>query len=301
MNDIRSLLYFLSAVTILIFTTLIFSAAIGPFVYYQILSFFPEVGWPYSRVFDRIAMAMALILVIIFRSHFRLTELLKDVRPHIAGKKFLPITKGFLLSFTISLALIWLIVNYGTLQWRTITAGAILYELAEAIPAALIISVIEEVFFRFFLFFSMRRYLSIPFAAVISSVLYSLVHFIQPVRSFQPDPNDWLTGFHYLVALGERYTLPGLLPAAIGLFLVGICLCLVVERSNSLLPAIGLHAGWVAAVKIIGKITEAVPGFEYPEGAGRRYYLLTHEESWLGIVLIGVIALIVFKPKEKVT
>lgn len=287
---------FLYNLILLIIFTLLISALITPKIFFTILKLVPDVTWPFSRVFDRVAMVVALLLIILFRNRFQLTTLLRDVSPYLKGHKFLTITKGLLLSFLVSLLMVILLVNFGTLNFSAITIGEFFVVLAKAIPAALIISIIEEVFFRFFLFYSLRRYLSFLSAAVFSSILYSILHFIQPVKTFQPDPNNlYFTGLDYLFALVERYTLPGILEAGFGLFLVGICLCLIVERTNSLLPAIGLHSGWVVAIKVIGKITEAPIGFEYPAGAGRRYFLLTEYLGWLGIIIVGVLAIFIFR------
>jgi membrane protease YdiL (CAAX protease family) len=281
--------------TLLIVGTLLLSAAITPSLYVWIRSLWPELPWPYSRVFDRIIMVVAVALFILRRKHFQVRQYTAQISLHLAKPRLIPVVTGFLVTFLLSLSVVPLLVAGGTLQWSEHSFGQIALRLLTVIPAALLISVIEEVFFRFFLFRSLRQYLSFGMAAVLASTFYSVVHFIQPVKTWEFTTLEFSTGFTYLGLLIGRVSEPGFLAAAFGLFLVGMVLCATIERTRSLLPVIGLHAGWVATVKVVGKLCDAVPGFQYPAGAGRRYYLLTEEYSWLAIVLVWLATFMLFR------
>jgi hypothetical protein len=98
-------------------------------------------------------------------------------------------------------------------------------------------------------------------------------------------------GFEYLAAVFDRLLLPGVLPAFFGLFLVGVVLCIVIWRTRSLLLCLGLHAGWVIAIKLASFSTVKTANFAYAEGVGRRYFLVAEPLAWVSIVLVGVIVL----------
>ena len=291
-----------SAVTVifriiaLIFATLFISALVTPSIYVFLEWIYQREIWPYSRVFDRVAMLVVFLLIYRFRSFFYLRGLWADAKPYLSQQKFLLIALGAFISFSTSFALISLIVSGETLEWSSVSREVMAWKFAKAVPAALLISFIEELFFRFFLFLTFRKKMSFLPAAALSSIIYSFVHFIQPVKSWKLDDNTLMSGFEYLVVIFERYALPGIIPASIGLFLVGITLCYMVEKTSSLLPSIGLHAGWVYIMKIILTLTVAAEGFVYPQGSGRRYYLLTHEITWVSVVLVcGVSYLLFYK------
>ncbi|MGA1191103.1 MAG: type II CAAX prenyl endopeptidase Rce1 family protein [Bdellovibrionota bacterium] len=281
--------------SLLIAGTLLISSVITPSLYVWVRSLWPEIPWPYSRVFDRVIMVVALSIFVLRRKHFQVKHYKEQLSIHLAKPRLIPVVIGFFVTFLLSLSVVPLLVAGGTLQWSENSFGQVALRLLKVAPAALLISIIEEVFFRFFLFRSLRQYLSFGVAAVLTSTFYSVVHFIQPVKTWEFTNLEFSTGFTYLGLLIGRLAEPGFVPAAFGLFLVGLVLCATIERTRSLLPVIGLHAGWVATVKVVGKLCDAAPGFEYPAGAGRRYYLLTEEYSWFAIVLVWLATLLLFR------
>ena len=172
-------------IILLVAVTLFLSALFTPPIFTGIESLLGKEPWPYSRVFDRVAMVVALVLILGFRSFFHLGTLRQEVLPYLSQKKLYPLLSGSLLSFLVSLALIFVIVAGGTLTWSDRSQSVLIWKFTKAIPAALLIAFIEELFFRFFLFVSLRKYMSFLKAASISSVLYALLHFIQPVKTWK--------------------------------------------------------------------------------------------------------------------
>ena len=284
---------------ILIAGALFISSLLTPSLFQFLRSIMGEDLWPYSRVFDRVIMVVAVVMLFLRRHHYGVAVYKKSLVGMLSKPRVKPLVVGFFLSFCLSIAALPIVVSGGTLVWSDNSTGVILWRFFKTLPAAAVISIIEEVFFRFFLFLSLRRYLPFALAAVLSSLLYSVVHFIQPVKTWEFTELSVFTGFEYLGLLLDRFTQEGFLPAAFGLFLIGMVLCLTVERSNSLLPALGLHAGWVTTTKVIGKLVESASWFDYPSGSGRRYYLLTHEFTWLTVCLVGLVAFLVFKKKSE--
>ncbi len=92
-------------------------------------------------------------------------------------------------------------------RWGLIVAGCVVMILA---PLA------EEVFFRGFLYASLRSKFGIAAAALVNGVVFGLVHF----------------GFD---GLDQLLILPPLM-------VLGVIFCLVYEKTGSLWPAVGMHA-----------------------------------------------------------
>ncbi|MBI3313960.1 MAG: CPBP family intramembrane metalloprotease [Candidatus Omnitrophica bacterium] len=123
--------------------------------------------------------------------------------------------------------------------------------------ASLLIGVIEEFFFRGFLFQTLRKRFSFPLilSVTITSAIYSVVHFL---RDYKPliGPNP--TFFDSLKLAGAPVLVFSnwheIWPEALGLFLFGVILNDLAVRTKSLYPSIGLHAGCVFAVKLDGML-----------------------------------------------
>ncbi len=271
--------------------TLFFSALFTPPIYSGLQSIMGEDIWPFSRVFDRVAMLCIAILILIFRKDFPL----KPVKGYLSKERFrkewqsLPF--GMFLSVVISLAILPGMVDGVSLTWNPKTTSEIFFRILKVLPAALLVSVLEEGFFRVILFQRLLKGLPVVLAMIACSLLYAIAHFITPAKQWVYPGWSLDIGFRYLVAVGERLLLPGVAPAFLGMFLVGMVLCIVVYRTRSLILCIGLHAGWVIALKLSGFFTMKLPDFEYAAGVGRRYFLLMSPLTWLSIVLVGVVAL----------
>jgi len=85
---------------------------------------------------------------------------------------------------------------------------------------------------------------------VFSSVVFSLIHFARPDPVIGVAHAHWYSGLALLpdcfrfVHGADAY-----LPFMVTLFLMGMCLCLVYEMTGSLYASIGVHAGWIFALR----------------------------------------------------
>ncbi|MCB0320552.1 MAG: CPBP family intramembrane metalloprotease [Bdellovibrionales bacterium] len=294
---------FLTEIALLVLATLLLSALITPWVFYGLHSIVADFPWPFSRVFDRVAMGVALGIILLRRRYLRLDGLRGQIQPYLSFADLRPagiqsFSIGCLLSLGSCLLLLPFIVQSGDLTWQQMSTQSLVLKFLKALPVGILVSCIEETFFRFVLFAMLRKSLPFLIAAGGSSLLYATVHFIQPVKSWAPSHFDPFSGLTYLSVIFTRYGEAGILEAGFGLFLVGIVLCLVVERTQSLIPSIGLHTGWVIAMKVIAIITTAQAGFSYPIGAGRRYFILTYAISWLAVCLVGLLAVSIFSRRS---
>lgn len=277
--------------TIIVFGTLFVAAVFTPAVYSALGYFLGEVPWPFSRVFDRVAMLVILVFIILMRKDFSLSELRGYFRRERLRGEWKPLVAGAVLTVGVTLCMLPFMVGDGRLDWANKEFSQYSLRLLKVVPAALLISALEESFFRVLLFQRLRDSMKLPFAVVICSLVYAIAHFISPAKQWQYPGYSVTIGFEYLAAVFDRLLLPGVLPAFFGLFLVGVVLCIVIWRTRSLLLCLGLHAGWVIAIKIAGFSTEKTANFAYAEGVGRRYFLVAEPLAWVSIVLVGVIVL----------
>jgi len=280
------------AVVLIFVVSVLFGAVVTPFVYSALLAYVPGMPWPFSRVFDRVAMLGAVILCVIYRRRFDWNELKTAFRDRPVGERMRHLVGGLLLTAVVSLLVLPFVVGTGELEWREdrsfeFFAGKVL----RTLPAALLISVIEESFFRVLVF---RRLLDsgrVLTAMMVCSAIYATVHFIAPVKSFTYPGYSLGIGFQYLGSVIERMLMPATAAPFVGLYLVGMVLCFVMFRTRSLYLCIGLHAGWVLAVKMALHATQLAPGFQFASPFEQRYFLVSQPYGWLAVALVGVILL----------
>jgi uncharacterized protein len=110
---------------------------------------------------------------------------------------------------------------------------------------AVVVAVLEELVFRGALFGLLRRTMQWPAALIVSSVVYSGVHFIKKAEI--PTPIQWNSGLLSLWAMLSHP--PPLLPAFLTLFTAGAILALSYQLTGALYFSIGLHAGWIFWLK----------------------------------------------------
>jgi membrane protease YdiL (CAAX protease family) len=125
------------------------------------------------------------------------------------------------------------------------------HRVAGAFVTAAVVPLIEEPFFRGALLGMLRKALSWQRALLFLSIFFAVVHFLKPEPG-SPRITDvhWDSGLALVPALFWQFGDPG--RVALGwatLFLVGWVLGYTVIRTRSLYMAIGLHAGWVLALR----------------------------------------------------
>ncbi len=290
----------LRLLTILIVGTLGVSAFLCPFVYSLLEMLLGPQPFPFSRVYDRVAMVVLLGLVLYFRSDFSIHSVLGYFRGQGFRAKFRQLLAGMALSLGLAVCGLFLMVQTGQLNWGAPSAGRFVFKLTEAVAAGILISLIEESFFRVLLFQRLRRVMSVFLAALVSSVVYSLVHFVSPDKTFVYEKFSPLAGFEYLLAVAARLIEPGAHLPFLGLLLVGLTLCYTIYKTNSLILCIGLHSGWVIGLKLAKLITQLPAGVVLTSGMSKRYFLVAQPIGWLSIAAVFVVIFICVKAAERV-
>jgi len=210
----------------------------------------------FARIFNRVVMIGALLAVVIF-VRFRKEMFVRfgmDWRKD-SGRLFLT---GFL-TMAVVLALFTVaqfLLGNAHVSLRDYSWQKWVYKLSSCIAGALLIGIMEEFFFRGFIFTSLRDKAfrgSVSLAMVATSLFYASLHFVsirKPVISQDPGVLDSLKMIAApLQSFADWQTV---WPAFIGLFLFGMILNYGVVRTRSLYVSIGLHAGAVFFVRTIG-------------------------------------------------
>ena len=122
-----------------------------------------------------------------------------------------------------------------------------------AMGTAVAVGIIEEVFFRGVLYGVMRRHLRASAAIWGLSVVFAALHFLKPHPSLKRFAEEvtWSSGFSIVPKLFWQFSDPRLFVGGfLTLVLVGAILAYATEKTRSLWMPIGLHGGWVFALRV---------------------------------------------------
>ncbi|NEX22349.1 CPBP family intramembrane metalloprotease [Thiorhodococcus mannitoliphagus] len=166
--------------------------------------------------------------------------------------------------------------------------GSILSKVLQALVGGLLIALLEETFFRGALYSAVRRADGVRSAIVWSALLYAAVHFMKPSalpEGMALDASGAL--WTVLYALGDLFQWRNL-DSLVALFMVGVFLALIRERTGHIGWCIGLHAGWVLVIQLGRKVTDG------NEGAALAFLVGDYDGTigWLAAAWIGLLALV---------
>lgn len=202
----------------------------------------------FSSYFDRSIMLAALGLLWPFGRWIGFKNMRElGLRPN--PRKWLHLVLGFLIGVGGLGACGTLIVVLG---WASVQGRVVALDVARALGTGLVVAMIEEAFFRGAVFGAVRRSWPPMRALVLVSVLFAVAHFVKPNPAWSPEAVVGLwSGFALLPHVFAQFTDPRLIAGSlVTLFAVGFDLGYAVWMTSSLMMAIGLHAGWVFALKL---------------------------------------------------
>lgn len=255
--------------------------------------------WPFARVFDRLAVLFAVVLIVALRRRLGIDLLASAWRVEGWRAWLRRVPVGFVAAGAPALAALPLVVAHTPVGWAGRTWQMALWVLLSAVPGAVLVSALEESFFRVTVFRGLARRWPVAAAIAGSSLLYGLVHFITPDRSFVAASASPLEGLRYLgVVLGRMLTAPTLVAIG-GLALMGVALCLVLWRTGSLALCVGMHAGWFAVTKVAIYLSTLEPGAPAAGSLGKRLLLLGSPWVWLAVALAAALVLLPRPPGRK--
>lgn len=286
MRPLRTMLIYLAAI-------LLCGALVAPWLYHiaqSVSDTFPALAHqPFHRFVNRTMLVVALVGLWPF---LNATGLNSASALGLAGypHQFRRLSIGFLVGTgTVVLAAGCVLVMGARKLDPGLAGPGWLGKLAGITATAAVVGTLEEVLFRGALFGALRRVFHWVFALGVSSVLFAAAHFIQSARV--EGPVTWWTGF---VVLGRMFagfcSWHSVMPAFVNLILVGAVLCIGYQRTGSLHFPIGLHAGWVFALKIYGWLTVKA------ERVGSGFWG-THRfvDGWLGLIVLVVLCMVLVR------
>jgi membrane protease YdiL (CAAX protease family) len=273
----------------IICVALVITALLTPFVYSSLASLIVPFPWPFSRVFDRVLLLGLLIAVILFRRELKLGSL-KSMLAQQKGLWLKPWLLGFGAALLGAFVILPFVVPALGLGWKfDRSIGGYFTQATKLLVAAALIGVLEEAIFRALLFKKLSLAWGFGRAALVTSALYAVLHFIAPDKSFQYSEFNLISGFEYIGAVAYGTHLMGHGAAVAGLFCVGMSLCWVFYRGGSFWICCGLHSGWVVAVKGLGVITTQLDPTMVLSTLSRRYLLVSHPLAWIMVIVVGLL------------
>lgn len=132
---------------------------------------------------------------------------------------------------------------------RAYTFDEFAIRIIKGLISGLLISILEESIFRGGLFAGLHKRTGAVMAVVVSSLLYSAVHFIRYREVPEGLEPGWFTGLYMMPDAFRRFYEWSILDYFLTLFMFGVLLALLRLRFNNIAACIGLHAGVVAAIK----------------------------------------------------
>ena len=266
-------------------------AAFAPIANVALGALHLPVRWPFSRVFDRVAMAAALVALIVCRRWTGWSQLAPLLRRGPAVERGAEVVAGLAAALAgVGLGVAWA-VAHGRLGPPEVPIDLVTNRSLSTLFGALVAASIEEVYFRGLLLGSLAERLRWPTAAALASALYAATHLLASDSGFAVRGLEPTAGFRYLAHALTRQLEPAALPPLGGLFLAGLVLALVVRRSGSLFLAIGLHAGWAASFQILrraSRVLGEIPGSSF---LATHHYLIGTPWAWAAIALAGALVL----------
>jgi membrane protease YdiL (CAAX protease family) len=160
----------------------------------------------------------------------------------------------------------------------------------KALLTALMVGFFEEIFFRGVIFKGLLEDARPATAFTAANLFYAVVHFFKPPEKFVVSGLDPLAGVRYVGECLQPFLDPAeIFPGLIGLFIIGLVLSYAFFRTRALYLSIGLHAGWVFALKtmrVYGEFERGDLGWAFGSTDPK---IVSGVVTWIGIAVVGVI------------
>ena len=160
---------------------------------------------------------------------------------------------------------------------------------------ALLIALIEETWFRGGLHGVARRHIGVPGAVLLGCSLFALVHYARADIPIEPGDVRWWSGIEVMRHAFDRLWLRDrVFDSLVALFLLGVMLVALRERSGRLALSIGVHAGSVMVIRVLREYTVVDA-----EAAGA-WLVGTYDGviGWLGALWMGVLIVVIVRSRR---
>jgi membrane protease YdiL (CAAX protease family) len=211
------------------------------------------------KIMSRVVLISVLVLFLNYKYRFGFQSI-KDLGLEFNAKWWKLVLLGFVLGI-ISIGIILLIMLSNSIRFivSDISYLGWIRNIIQYLFAGFLIAFFEELIFRGFIFQSLLKDSGMVGPVFFTNILYSIVHFMKPSSL---DYISVLSLFSSIDALPKFFSpvilnFTNIWPSLVGLFLVGAVLSAAYLRTKSLALPIGLHAGWVMAIKSISITTDS--------------------------------------------
>lgn len=210
----------------------------------------------------------------------------------IPRRRFLrDVALGWMLGVAILALLVWALLALRVRVPDVPVDGLLWYVIEKAIAAligGLLIGLLEELFFRGALYGAIRRRGGLRSAVVWSALLYALLHFMKPHDLPAGVAFDWSGSWTMFAGVFTGLADWRHLDSMLALFLVGVFLALVRERSGHIAWGVGLHAGWVFVIQLSRRLTDGneAAAFAYLTGDYDGVIGLL-SAAWIGVLALA--------------
>ena len=267
---------------------LLLSAVLAPLFYDLFQTFHP---YKFERIFQRIVMILSLVAVACFVRVKK--ETLVSYGLAWKTQSLGLFGQGFLLGVLVlgGVGVVRVLSGQAVFAPDSFSWGGWIAKFSLALGTGLLIGIMEEFFFRGFIFRSLmnltksRVFLSV----LITTSFYAIIHFIGMKKVFVGADPGFMDSLKLMTApFVSLKEWPKFWPEAVGLFLFGLALNGAAYRSGSLYPAIGLHAGCVFFVKLDDSFLQFHAGRTFFWGSKVLY------DGLMGWLFLGAMALVLW-------
>ena len=247
---------------------------------------------PAHKVLPRLGKLLAAVALVAFLKKLDLWDR-RALGFGVARARFLrALAGGWLAGVAMMLVPLALLVLLGVREpdLAGLTAQGLARIAAKALLAGLAVGFIEETFFRGALYAGLRRGGGLFAAAVLSALLYAALHFVRTQELAPQADIGWTTGFVLLSGAFHQVASLAIWVSFAALTAAGILLALLRAWHGSVALAIGVHAGWVTAIKLAKRTTRGVDDSPLAFLAGSYDHIIGWlAAAWL-ILLIALVA-----------
>lgn len=181
--------------------------------------------------------------------------------------------------------------------WKEVIEVSVLVKaLFKGFLTGIVVSLIEEPLFRGMIYQSVRKNFSVVNTILLISIPFAAVHFFKSKSGLITEVH-WYSGFTHLSNAFHLWKSHQIIGSFLTLVAVGIFMHLCVLKNGNLIAAIGIHTGWVNAIKIIKKATANPPSKQEMHWLLGSYDSVTGYMAFFWIIILMVIYFFVNKKK----
>lgn len=221
---------------------------------------------PFKKIITHLCSLSGLVVIFLYLKYSGCLN--RRVSGFAAGKTPLSrdIITGFLAGFGIMLLLEFLLLGLTIHQPEPhldVSLPTLAVVFIKGILAGLAVGLIEETIFRGALLGGLKTMTGTLSAVIVTSVVYSGVHFIKFPALAPGTEVHWYTGFSVLSGAFTRFSNPAFIDMFLALTAFGFLLALVRLNKGNIYQCIGIHAGVVFSMKLISHLTDFNPDGSY--------------------------------------